>query len=98
MPQLEYYGRQVATELQDLVKREPTLRSREMLLARREMLRAQRSAVTTLLRDSVISDEVYGEMVSQMDAALVELERVTEGALPAEEPSAPASGEPSPTN
>jgi len=58
---------------QDLVKREPTLRSREMLLARREMLRAQRSAVTTLLRDSVISDEVYGEMISQIDGDLVSL-------------------------
>jgi CPA1 family monovalent cation:H+ antiporter len=93
VPQLEYYGRQVATELQDLVKREPTLRSREMLLARREMLRAQRSAVTTLLRDNVISDEVYGEMIHQIDAGLVELERMEESGQPFDETPPPASGE-----
>jgi CPA1 family monovalent cation:H+ antiporter len=93
VPQLEYYGRQVATDLQNLVKREPTLRSREMLLARREMLRAQRSAVTTLLRDGVISDEVYGEMIHQIDAGLVELERMEEGGLPFSETPTPTSGE-----
>jgi CPA1 family monovalent cation:H+ antiporter len=93
VPQLEYYGRQAATDLQNLVKREPTLRSREMLLARREMLRAQRSAVTTLLRDSVISDEVYGEMIHQIDAGLVELERMEEGDLLFGETPAPTSGE-----
>jgi Na+:H+ antiporter len=98
VPQLESHGRQVATELQDLVKREPTLRSREMLLARREMLRAQRSAVTALLRDSVISDEVYGEMLHQIDAGLIELERIEEGDLLFSETPAPTTGETSTAN
>jgi CPA1 family monovalent cation:H+ antiporter len=93
VPQLEYYGRQVTTELQNLVKREPTLRSREMLLARREMLRAQRSAMTTLLRDNVISDEVYGEMIHQIDAGLVELEQIEESGLPFGETPASTSDE-----
>jgi len=96
LPELEYYGRQAALDLQSLVKREPALKSREMLLARREMLRAQRSAVSTLRHDGVISDEVYGEMIHQIDAALVELERVTEGELPADEPPASESGEADP--
>jgi Na+:H+ antiporter len=93
VPQLESYGRQAATDLQDLVKHEPALRSRELLLARREMLRAQRSAMTTLLRDDVISDEVYGEMIHQIDAGLVELERIEEGDVPFGEAPVPPDGE-----
>ncbi len=77
-PELDYYGRQAAKDLQTLVAQEPTLRTRELLLARRETLRAQRSEISTLLRDSVISDEVYAEMIGQIDGALVELEQMAE--------------------
>ena len=76
--ELDYYGRQAALDLQALVKQEPTLRTRELLLARREMLRAQRSEISVLLRDGVISDEVYSEMISQIDGSLLELERIAE--------------------
>ena len=62
-------------DLQTLVAQEPTLRTRELLLARRETLRAQRGEISTRLRDSVISDKVYAEMISQIDGALVELEQ-----------------------
>jgi CPA1 family monovalent cation:H+ antiporter len=90
VPEVEYVGRQAALDLQELVKREPTLRSRELVLARREMLRTQRSVMTTLLDDGVISDQIHGEMVSQIDAMLIELDRVTGDQLPAE---SPATGE-----
>jgi CPA1 family monovalent cation:H+ antiporter len=87
-PELDYYGRQAAKDLQTLVAQEPTLRTRELLLARRETLRAQRSEISTLLRDSVISDEVYAEMISQIDGALVELEQMAEsGSVLAEKES-----------
>ena len=88
--ELDYDGRQAALELQALVKQEPTLRTRELLLARREMLRAQRSEVSVLLRDGVISDEVYSEMISQIDGSLVELERIAENGPDLTEQEAPA--------
>jgi CPA1 family monovalent cation:H+ antiporter len=77
-PELDYYVRQAGFDLQALVKREPTLRSQELTLARREMLRAQRSLMNTLLRDGVISGEVYSEMIYQLDTAMVELEQADE--------------------
>jgi len=76
--ELDYHGRQAALDLQALVKQEPSLQSRELMLARREMIRAQRSVMSELLRDGVISDEIYGEMISKMDAALVEFEQAAE--------------------
>jgi CPA1 family monovalent cation:H+ antiporter len=76
--ELDYYGRQAALDLQALVKQEPSLRSRELMLARREMMRAQRSVMSELLRDGMISDEVYGEMIGKIDAALVEFEQAAE--------------------
>jgi hypothetical protein len=54
------------------------------------MLRAQRGEISILLRDGVISDEVYGEMISQIDAALVELERMTESGSVLSEQETPA--------
>jgi hypothetical protein len=77
-------------DLQTLVAQEPTLRTREFLLARRETLRAQRSEISTLLRDSVISDEVYAEMISQIDGALVELEQMAESGSDLAEPESQA--------
>jgi CPA1 family monovalent cation:H+ antiporter len=77
-PELNYYVRQAAFDLQALVKREPSLKSQELVLARREMLRTQRSVMSMLFRDGVISDEVYSEMIGEIDAALVALERLDE--------------------
>ncbi len=78
VPELEYYVQQAAHDLQILVRREPALKSRELMLGRREMLLAQRSTVSLLLRDDAISDEVYSQMIAEIDAALIELERQSE--------------------
>ena len=78
-PELDYYGRQAALDLAGARQAgADSPITRTAWLARREMLRAQRSEISVLLRDGVISDEVYGEMISQIDAGLVELERMTE--------------------
>jgi uncharacterized protein YaaQ len=42
----------------------------ELDTAYRESLRAQRAALTGLLRDGVISEEVYSELVGEVDSAL----------------------------
>ncbi len=54
------------------------------------MLRAQRSEVSVLLRDGVISDEVYSELISQIDGSLVELERIAENGQGLTEQESPA--------
>ena len=48
----------------------PSLETDELITARRESLRAQRSALVSLRRDGVISDDAYEELGVEIDAAL----------------------------
>jgi hypothetical protein len=61
-----------------LMARWPSKAAASRPLARREMMRAQRSVMSELLRDGMISDEVYGETIGKIDAALVEFEQAAE--------------------
>jgi hypothetical protein len=54
----------------ELLQAHPTLQVEEHEDAWREGLRAQRAMLAALLRDSVISEEVYEELVTEGDAAL----------------------------
>ncbi|HLF25020.1 MAG TPA: Na+/H+ antiporter [Anaerolineae bacterium] len=67
----------------ELLREQPALQAEEFNDARREGLRAQRAALATLLRDGLISDHVYEELVAEVDKAL---EQSAE-----DEPEAPAS-------
>jgi CPA1 family monovalent cation:H+ antiporter len=58
--------------LKDVVTSDPTVEAEELDTARREALRAQRGALTGLLRDGVISEETYSQLVGEVDAALTE--------------------------
>ncbi|MGB7872910.1 MAG: Na+/H+ antiporter [Anaerolineales bacterium] len=62
--------------LVDAVKRiitsDPAVEAEELDTAHREALRAQRSALTGLLRDGIISEENYSQLVSEVDSALTE--------------------------
>jgi CPA1 family monovalent cation:H+ antiporter len=49
---------------------DPKLKAAELQAAQRELLRAQRSALMSLRADGVISDEVFEELVSEIDARL----------------------------
>lgn len=55
---------------QELLTDEPALRDAEREVAQREGFRAQRAALRTLLSDGVISEPVYDELVTTIDAAL----------------------------
>ena len=62
--------------LVDAVKRvitsDPAVEAEELDTAHRQALRAQRSALTGLLRDGVISEDNYSQLVSEVDSALTE--------------------------
>jgi CPA1 family monovalent cation:H+ antiporter len=53
-----------------LLSEKPELQAEEIAGARREGLRAQRAALAGLLRDGLISDHVFEELVVDVDAAL----------------------------
>lgn len=55
---------------QTLLREQPSLRAEEVDDARREGLRAYRAALGTLLTDGIISEPVYEELVTEVDAAL----------------------------
>jgi CPA1 family monovalent cation:H+ antiporter len=55
-----------------LLTQYPGLRTEELEDARREGLRAQRAALTLLLRDGVISERTYNELLAEIDAAIEE--------------------------
>jgi CPA1 family monovalent cation:H+ antiporter len=50
---------------------DPSVEAEELDTARREYYRAQRSAISRLLRDNVITEDTYRQLVSEIDAALV---------------------------
>jgi len=63
---IESYG----DEVRQALKSAPDLEAEEMDIARREALRAQRSALLGLLRDGVISQDVYEELGIEIDTEL----------------------------
>jgi CPA1 family monovalent cation:H+ antiporter len=65
---------------QTLLRDQPALQAEELEEARQEGLRAQRAMLATLLSDGLISDQVYEELVTEVDMALkgeVEQEEAT---------------------
>jgi uncharacterized protein YaaQ len=62
----------LADAVKEVVVSDPIVEAEEIDTARRESLRAQRLALTGLLRDGVISDEVYSQLVGEVDSALTE--------------------------
>lgn len=69
-PQLD---RQIAQTLQaqeEWLCDHPVLRAEERDDARREGLRAERAMLTSLHNDGVLSEHIYSELVSEVDAAL----------------------------
>ena len=71
-PILERQNETLVESVRQVLVSEPAVEAEELDTARREALRAQRNALTGLFRDSVISDEVYAQLVSEVDSALTE--------------------------
>jgi CPA1 family monovalent cation:H+ antiporter len=58
--------------VKQVITSNPSVEAEELDTAHREALRAQRSALTGLLRDGVISEETYSQLVGEVDSALTE--------------------------
>jgi len=71
-PLLEKRTTALADAVKEVVISDPVVEAEELDTARRESLRAQRAALTGLLRDGVISEEVYSQLVGEVDTALTE--------------------------
>jgi len=71
-PLLEKRTAGLAEAVKEVVTSDPVVEAEEIDTARRESLRAQRAALTGLLRDGVISEEIYSQLVGEVDTALTE--------------------------
>jgi len=78
-PLLEKRTAGLADAVKEVVTSDPMVEAEELDTARRESLRAQRAALTGLLRDGVISDEIYSQLVGEVDVALTESHAVWPG-------------------
>lgn len=69
-PILQEHNQALVEAVKEIMKADPSVEAEEMDTARRESLRAQRSALSGLLKDGVITEETYSQLVSEVDAAL----------------------------
>ena len=69
-PILQQHSLALVEAVKEIMKADPSVEAEEMDTARRESLRAQRSALSGLLKDGVIMEETYSQLVSEVDAAL----------------------------
>jgi hypothetical protein len=69
-PRLEDQLALLAEAVRESLRAAPALEAEEMDTARREILRAQRSAYMGLLRDGVISHDVFEELSTEIDVNL----------------------------
>ncbi len=59
-------------EVKQVMTSEPDVEAEELDTAYREALRAQRAALTSLLRDGVITDETYSRLIGEVDESLMD--------------------------
>jgi CPA1 family monovalent cation:H+ antiporter len=71
-PLMERQNAGLVAAVKEVMVSDPAVEAEELDTARREALRAQRAALTGLLRDSVISEETYSQLIGEVDAALTE--------------------------
>ena len=69
-PEFDNRVKEYGDEVRKVLKSAPTLEAEELDIARREALRAQRSSLVGLLRDGVISQDVYDELGIEIDMEL----------------------------
>lgn len=69
-PMLRQRVEGLVSAVQEVLHEAPYLEAEEMITARREMLRAQRSMLGNLRTSGALSQEIYEELVSEVDAAL----------------------------
>lgn len=69
-PMLEQRMDALAGSVQEVISESPELEAEEIETARREMLRAQRSMLGNLRTSGTISEDTFGELVTEIDEAL----------------------------
>lgn len=69
-PILEKHSQALINSVKQALSDDPSIEAEEMDNARREALIAQRSTLTNLLRNGVISDDIYAQLIGEVDAAL----------------------------
>jgi uncharacterized protein YaaQ len=69
-PILDQYNQALVETTREIILSHPELEIDELETARKESLRAQRSMLSSLLRDGVITEDIYSQLVSEIDAAL----------------------------
>lgn len=69
-PILEEHNQTLIQAVKSVMEVDPEVEAEELETARREALRAQRSTLSDLLKDGIISDDTYAQLVSEVDAAL----------------------------
>lgn len=69
-PILKEHSQSLVDSVKKVLAEDPRVEAEELDNARREALMAQRSTLANLLRNAVISDEIYGQLIGEVDAAL----------------------------
>jgi CPA1 family monovalent cation:H+ antiporter len=69
-PAMAQHSQALVDATKEVLRNHPELEAEEMEDARRESLQAQRSTLISLLKDGVISNDIYNQLVSEVDAAL----------------------------
>jgi CPA1 family monovalent cation:H+ antiporter len=69
-PLLAQYNQVLVDATKEALTNHPELEAEEMETARRESFQAQRSTLSTLFKDGIISDDIYLQLVSEVDAAI----------------------------
>jgi len=69
-PALGERSRVLADAVKEVLRDAPAIQAEELDTARREAMRASRGSLASLRRDGVVSDEVYEELATEIDAAL----------------------------
>ncbi len=80
-PLLEQHAQALASAVKEVMQADPSVEADELDTARREALRAQRSALIELLRDGVISEEVFNQLAREVDVAITESQNSWAGLL-----------------
>ncbi len=71
-PVMERQNDTLVEAVKQAITSNPKVEAEELDTAHREALRAQRSALMGLLRDGIISEETYSQLVGEVDSALTE--------------------------
>jgi CPA1 family monovalent cation:H+ antiporter len=71
-PPLKRHAKALADAVADVLHEDPEVEAGELDSALREAMLTQRSSLNSLLRDGIISEEVFSQLLAEVDTALTE--------------------------